>query len=89
METGFRCVKKRLKLSEALLLNSIAICRVVESQSARNARIFGTVVHGNGTGNSDLDILIDPTPKNDAVRHLRDTSRVAQATWHLTGNLRL
>lgn len=30
---------------------------------ARNARVFGSVLHGRDTDDSDLDILIDPTPE--------------------------
>lgn len=29
---------------------------------ARNARVFGSVLHGRDTDDSDLDILVDPTP---------------------------
>ena len=34
---------------------------MVESHHARNARVFGSVVHGNYVEGSDLDILIDTT----------------------------
>ncbi len=39
-----------------------AIRRVVEAHHARNARVFGSVLHGNDVDGSDLDILVDPTP---------------------------
>jgi len=42
-------------------LNRAAIRRVVESHRARNARVFGSVLHGQDTDSSDLDILVDPT----------------------------
>lgn len=47
---------------------------MVESHRAKNARVFGSVVHGNDTEGSDLDILIDPTPETTlfdigAIRH--------------------
>jgi len=35
---------------------------VVETHHARNARVFGSVLHGSDTEGSDLDILIDPAP---------------------------
>jgi predicted nucleotidyltransferase len=35
---------------------------VVERHRACNARVFGSVLHGNDHEGSDLDILIDPTP---------------------------
>ena len=50
-----------MKPSEALNSNREAIRQVVASHRARNARVFGSVIHGNDTETSDLDILIDPT----------------------------
>lgn len=50
-----------MKPSDALHSNRAAIRRVVESHRARNARVFGSVLHGRDTEDSDLDILIDPT----------------------------
>lgn len=55
--------ENRVKPSEALHLNRAAIRRVVESHRAQNARVFGSVLHGQDTDHSDLDILIDPTPE--------------------------
>ncbi len=52
-----------MKPSEALASNRAAIRRVVESNRAGNARVFGSVLHGQDTESSDLDILIDPTPE--------------------------
>jgi predicted nucleotidyltransferase len=50
-----------MKPSEALASNRAAIRRVVESHRARNARVFGSVLRGQDTDSSDLDILVDPT----------------------------
>lgn len=52
-----------MKPSEALASNRAVIRRVVESHRAQNARVFGSVLRGLDTENSDLDILIDPTPE--------------------------
>lgn len=52
-----------MKPSEALALNRAAIRHVVESHGGRNARVFGSVLRGQDTDSSDLDILIDPTPE--------------------------
>ncbi|KAF1048740.1 nucleotidyltransferase family protein [Xylophilus sp.] len=49
--------------SAALAANRHAIRRIVESHRARNARVFGSVLLGQDTAGSDLDILIDPTPE--------------------------
>jgi len=63
-----------MKPSLALASHREAIRRVVETHRARNARVFGSVVHGNDTEESDLDILVDPTPETTlldigAIRH--------------------
>lgn len=63
-----------MKPSEALASNRAAIRHVVESHRARNARVFGSVLRGQDTDGSDLDILIDPTPETTlfdigAIRH--------------------
>jgi predicted nucleotidyltransferase len=54
--------EERMKPSEALATNRAAIRQIVESHRARNARVFGSVLYGQDTDSSDLDILIDPTP---------------------------
>lgn len=63
-----------MKPSQALALHRHAIRRVVASHRASNARVFGSVVHGDDAEGSDLDILIDPTPETTlldigAIRH--------------------
>ena len=52
-----------MKPSEALASNRAAIRQVVESHRARNPRVFGSVLRGQDTDGSDLDILVDPTPE--------------------------
>lgn len=63
-----------MKPSEALATHREAIRRVVASHRAGNARVFGSVLHGQDTEGSDLDLLIDPTPETTlmdvgAIRH--------------------
>lgn len=63
-----------MKPSLALQTNRAAIRSVVERHRACNARVFGSVLHGNDHEGSDLDILIDPTPDTTmfdigAIRH--------------------
>ena len=62
------------KPSEAMNAHRAAIRRIVEAHRARNARVFGSVVHGLDTHGSDLDILVDPTAQTTlfdigAIRH--------------------
>lgn len=52
-----------MKPSQALASHRADIRRVVEAHRACNARVFGSVIHGADTEDSDLDILIDPTPE--------------------------
>jgi len=63
-----------MKPSIALQTHRVAIRRIVELHHGRNARVFGSVLHGIDTEGSDLDILIDPTPDTTlfdigAIRH--------------------
>lgn len=63
-----------MKPSEALHAHRADIRNIVESHRARNARVFGSTIHGEDSDDSDLDILIDPTPDTTlmdigAIRH--------------------
>lgn len=63
-----------VKPSDALQAHRAEIRNVVAAHRARNARVFGSVLHGEDTDSSDLDILIDPTPETTlfdigAIRH--------------------
>ena len=63
-----------MKPSLALASNRDAIRRVVAAHRASKPRVFGSVAHGDDTEESDLDILIDPTPETSlfdigAIRH--------------------
>lgn len=55
-------------------LHRAAIRNVVSTHHACNARVFGSVVRGEDTARSDLDLLVDPTPETTlfdlgAIRH--------------------
>ncbi|MDR2239869.1 MAG: nucleotidyltransferase family protein [Zoogloeaceae bacterium] len=52
-----------MKPSDVFASHRAAIRSVVEAHRARNARVFGSVIHGLDTEDSDLDILVDPTPE--------------------------
>lgn len=63
-----------MKPSEALATHRSSIRCIVASHRACNPRVFGSVVHGDDTQDSDLDILIDPTADTSlfdigAIRH--------------------
>ncbi len=63
-----------MKPSEALQIHRATIRDVIAAHRAGNARVFGSVAQGCDTDESDLDILIDPTPETTlfdigAIRH--------------------
>ena len=51
-----------MKPSQALALHRSEIRDVVLAHRAQNARVFGSVLNGSDTNDSDLDILVDTTP---------------------------
>lgn len=51
-----------MKPSTALNKYRNEIRRIVAAHRGLNARVFGSVVRGDDSEGSDLDILIDPTP---------------------------
>jgi uncharacterized protein len=50
-----------MRPSTALNAHRAAIRQIVSTHRANNARVFGSVVRGEDTEQSDLDILVDPT----------------------------
>lgn len=63
-----------MKPSQALEMHRAAIRRIVETHRASNARVFGSALRGQDTDDSDLDLLVDPTPETTlfdigAIRH--------------------
>lgn len=49
-----------MKPSVALNAHRKDIRHIVEQNHACNARVFGSVLHGDNTDKSDLDVLVDP-----------------------------
>ena len=49
-----------MKPSQVLDLHREAIRRIVLANDALNPRVFGSVIHGQDTEHSDLDLLVDP-----------------------------
>jgi predicted nucleotidyltransferase len=63
-----------MKPSKALDTHRTSIRSIVAAHRASNPRVFGSVLHGDDTQDSDLDILIDPTAETTlfdigAIRH--------------------
>jgi predicted nucleotidyltransferase len=72
---------QEMKPSEALAAHREEIREIVLAHRASNARVFGSVVHGLDTDESDLDILIDPT----ADTTLFDLGAIRYKLRHLLG----
>ena len=70
-----------MKPSEALAVHRAAIRSVVAAHRARNARVFGSTLHGLDREGGDLDILIDPTPETT----LMDVAAIQVELQHLLG----
>jgi hypothetical protein len=59
-----RSEKKKKKAMEDLLREKREeILRIAEKHGARNVRVFGSVVHGEATESSDIDLLVDTSEK--------------------------
>lgn len=52
-----------MKPSTALFVHREAVRRIVLNHHVENVRVFGSVLRGDDTEGSDLDILVDPTPE--------------------------
>lgn len=73
-----------MKPSEALQLHRIDIRRVVELNNARNPRVFGSVLHGDDTNDSDLDLLVDPIEGKTTLTSLVRIKREVEAITGVT-----
>jgi len=63
-----------MKPSVALANHRQAIREIAERHRVRNVRVFGSVLNGTDTEDSDLDLLVDPTDKTTlfdigAIKH--------------------
>jgi predicted nucleotidyltransferase len=52
-----------MRPSIALQNHRDAIREIALSHRVNNVRVFGSVLHGDDTDESDLDLLVDPTPE--------------------------
>ncbi len=74
-----------MKPSEALHANRAAIRAAVLANRATNPRVFGSVLHGTDTEDSDLDLLVDPTPETT----LMDIGKIRHILLQLPGIVRV
>jgi len=50
-----------MKPSQVLQLNRVAVREIALRHHVRDIRVFGSVLRGEDTEDSDLDILVEPT----------------------------
>jgi predicted nucleotidyltransferase len=56
-----------MRPSEVLSQHRDTIRRLVLQSGMANPRLFGSVVHGDDDDDSDLDILVDPSPETSLL----------------------
>jgi len=54
---------RSMRPSEAFRVHRAQLRAIVERHGVLRPRVFGSAVHGSDTDNSDLDLLVDPTPQ--------------------------
>ena len=52
-----------MKPSEALKANRAALREIVVRHGASHPRVLGSAIHGDDSEDSDLDLLVEPTPR--------------------------
>lgn len=52
-----------MRPSQALQSHREVVRQIVLQHHALNARVFGSVLRGEDTDDSDLDLLVEPTPE--------------------------
>jgi uncharacterized protein len=70
-----------MKPSEALRAHRAEIRAIVASHHATNARVFGSSARNEDDEDSDLDLLVDPTPETS----LFDLARIQRQLEVLLG----
>ena len=70
-----------MRPSEALQLNRAAVREIALQHRVSNIRVFGSVLRGEDTDTSDLDLLVDPTPETT----LLDIARIQNRLQKLLG----
>jgi predicted nucleotidyltransferase len=67
-----------MRPSIALQAHREAIREIALRHRVRNVRVFGSVLHGNDTEDSDLDLLVEPMPETTLMDIARIQVEVAK-----------
>ncbi|RFU46163.1 nucleotidyltransferase family protein [Paraburkholderia sp. DHOC27] len=65
-----------MRPSEALSAHRTEVRKIVAEHHAINARVFGSALRGEDRDDSDLDLLVDPTPETTLLDIARIQSRL-------------
>lgn len=74
-----------MRPSIALHTHRDAIRAIALSHRVTNVRVFGSVVHGDDTDESDLDILVEPTPETTLMDIAKIQFELGQLLGHPGG----
>jgi len=72
-----------MRPSIALQTHRDAILEIALRHRVKNVRVFGSALHGDDTEDSDLDLLVDPTPETtlmDIAKIQVETARLLNIT---------
>jgi predicted nucleotidyltransferase len=69
-----------MRPSEVLPRHRETIRQLVLQAGMANPRVFGSVVRGEDSEDSDLDILVDPAPRASLLTMVRLQSQLEEAT---------
>ena len=69
-----------MRPSEVLPQHRETIRQLVQQAGMANPRVFGSVLRGEDSEDSDLDILVDPAPRASLLMMVRLQDRLEQAT---------
>lgn len=72
----------KIKPSDFLAIHRMAIREIVTENHCLNPRVFGSVLHGTDTEDSDLDLLVDTMPDTS----LLDIAKIQNRIQKLSGN---
>jgi uncharacterized protein len=70
-----------LRPSQAFQAHRAAVRELALRHHVLNIRVFGSVLHGDDSDDSDLDLLVDPTPETT----LMDIARIQNQLQTLLG----
>ncbi len=67
-----------MRPSLALQIHRDAIREIARRHRVKNVRVFGSALRGDDTEDSDLDLLVDPTPETTLMDIAKIQVEVAQ-----------